>query len=363
VKHWRNFSLPLQVWGTWLAAVAGSLYFIRALQDHSLAFNQLVTKWDAGWYLSIASGGYALQPGQQSNVAFFPVYPLIVRLVHDITRLPLPTTAVVVSVICFGLALVVMHKWLKLNYSDRVASTTLWLVALFPFGFFFALAYTEALFILLVSLVLWLTDTRRFWLAALVTAIAGATKVVGVLLVIIVVGEYLQHHDWRHSRMQLVGIGATCGLGLLAFMAYLKLRFGDALAFVHVQRYWPGRTDGLHGLARSVASLVHDYPFSNPYALNLTELVLAAIFGALAVYCVLRVRRSWGLFALAALVIPLSTGSIISVNRYAMVLVPCFVSAAVLMEKRNIDQMVLTISAIMLAVFFYAYTSTMVFLG
>ena len=136
MKHWRNFSLPLQVWGTWLVGVAGSLYFIRALQDHPLAFNQLVTKWDAGWYLSIAGGGYALAPGQQSNVAFFPVYPLIVRLVHDITRLPLPTAAVVVSVICFGLALVVLHRWLKLNYSDQIAAITLWLIALFPFGFF-----------------------------------------------------------------------------------------------------------------------------------------------------------------------------------------------------------------------------------
>ena len=143
----------------------------------------------------------------------------------------------------------------------------------------------------------------------------------------------------------------------------LQLRFGDALAFVHVQRYWPGRTDGLHGLARSVASLVRDYPFSNPYALNLTELVLTIIFAALAIYCLLKVRRSWGLFALAALVIPLSTGSITSVNRYTMVLVPCFVSGAILAEKRNVNQMVLTVSTLMLAVFFYAYTSTMVFLG
>jgi hypothetical protein len=39
-------------------------------------------RWDSGWYLDIALNGYALRgpiETTQSNVAFFPLYPLLIR--------------------------------------------------------------------------------------------------------------------------------------------------------------------------------------------------------------------------------------------------------------------------------------------
>src|SRR5688572_27974358 len=36
-------------------------------------------QWDSGWYHRIASDGYSWVAGQQSTVAFFPAYPLVVR--------------------------------------------------------------------------------------------------------------------------------------------------------------------------------------------------------------------------------------------------------------------------------------------
>lgn len=35
--------------------------------------------WDSEWYARIAQEGYSYQPGQQSPVAFFPLYPLVIR--------------------------------------------------------------------------------------------------------------------------------------------------------------------------------------------------------------------------------------------------------------------------------------------
>src|SRR5664280_1426927 len=43
-----------------------------------------LTRWDSGWYLSIAESGYELPPSvrhQNTNHAFFPLYPLLMRLV------------------------------------------------------------------------------------------------------------------------------------------------------------------------------------------------------------------------------------------------------------------------------------------
>src|SRR5215218_8167016 len=38
-------------------------------------------QWDSGWYHEIAANGYSYVVGQQSTVAFFPAYPLVVRAV------------------------------------------------------------------------------------------------------------------------------------------------------------------------------------------------------------------------------------------------------------------------------------------
>src|SRR5688572_21520650 len=35
--------------------------------------------WDGGWYAQIAQSGYWYHPGAQSPVAFFPLYPLLIR--------------------------------------------------------------------------------------------------------------------------------------------------------------------------------------------------------------------------------------------------------------------------------------------
>ena len=44
-------------------------------------------RWDAHWYLDVASRGYELRGplvSVQSNVAFFPLYPFTVRVLHAV---------------------------------------------------------------------------------------------------------------------------------------------------------------------------------------------------------------------------------------------------------------------------------------
>ena len=41
-------------------------------------------RWDALWYLKIAEHGYT----QINALAFFPTYPMLIRAVHFLTRLP-----------------------------------------------------------------------------------------------------------------------------------------------------------------------------------------------------------------------------------------------------------------------------------
>src|SRR3954467_15005723 len=56
---------------------------ITAVQGHvsptHYSLINMWSRWDAGWYYSIAKSGYKFAPDQRSNTAFFPVYPMLIR--------------------------------------------------------------------------------------------------------------------------------------------------------------------------------------------------------------------------------------------------------------------------------------------
>lgn len=47
-------------------------------------FIDLWARWDSGFYLTIIEQGYSYSATGMSNVAFFPVYPLLVNLVNSV---------------------------------------------------------------------------------------------------------------------------------------------------------------------------------------------------------------------------------------------------------------------------------------
>ena len=64
------------------AVVLLALWFATRLAPER-TLGQYASTWDGGWYLSVASDGYpdAVPAAAASSLAFFPVYPLLVRAV------------------------------------------------------------------------------------------------------------------------------------------------------------------------------------------------------------------------------------------------------------------------------------------
>ena len=67
----------------------------------------LLARWDSGWYTAVARYGYYLNPGQNSTVAFFPLYPLLIKGLSEITPLDffLCRTAHFLACVAFGFSL------------------------------------------------------------------------------------------------------------------------------------------------------------------------------------------------------------------------------------------------------------------
>jgi len=190
---------------------------------------------DAAWFLRIATTGYA--PGDGS-AAFFPLYPLTVRLVGALPGVGPLGAALIVSNAAFLGALLMVHALTRLELGREAARRTVLFGAFFPTAFFLLAPYTEPLFLLLSISAFWFARRDRWLLAMLAGAGAAATRNIGALLIVALAVEALS--QWRHGRLLLPRLGAAFGvaLGPFSYLLYWQVRFGDFWAPLDAQRNW-----------------------------------------------------------------------------------------------------------------------------
>ena len=119
----------------------------------SAKFAETFAAWDSGWYFDIARRGYYWSPSGQSSIAFFPLYPLLMRALawpFGGGDRALWIAGIALSYACLFLGLAVLHRLTGATFGgDREAARrTVLYVAVFPFAYFFTQVYTESLFLL-----------------------------------------------------------------------------------------------------------------------------------------------------------------------------------------------------------------------
>src|SRR5215813_6126646 len=67
-------------------------------------------RWDSRWYQRIATEGYSYSPIDQSSVAFFPLYPLLIRAVSLLGIDPFIAGILITAVSGF-LAVCLFQRW------------------------------------------------------------------------------------------------------------------------------------------------------------------------------------------------------------------------------------------------------------
>ena len=75
-------------------------------------------RWDAGWYEHIAKHGYvdqAVGPAGQRNLAFYPLYPLTMRLLSLAGPEPLPA-GILISNLALLAALLLLHRMARARF-------------------------------------------------------------------------------------------------------------------------------------------------------------------------------------------------------------------------------------------------------
>ena len=298
------------------------------------------TRYDSGNFYQIARYGYtegptAYVPGGRSTIAYFPVYPYLMRHVGRLfgtTRSDLYFGGIAVSWIAFVAAMALLFRLARLDLDDEHAQRAVLLAAVFPFAFFHGVVYAESTFLLFAVASFYGFRQRRWMLGGIAGGLAAATRVNGILML-----PALAWIAWRRAEPNrrdrahaVIGL-ALVASGLAAYSAYIYWLTGNPFEWAAtIQRwgYYPGGPPWLP-LTRLVQTLA-THPFvylasegTAPYdTLN----GLTALVFVLAIPVVWRrLGAGYGLFMAANLWLPLSSGQYEGLGRYCAVLFPMFV--------------------------------------
>lgn len=255
-----------------LAAVGLVGYTLQPFQprlSHNELWN-LPVRWDAGWYMGIARGGYDWREeleGRQQSIAFFPLYPIAVRVGGDMVTVPAKILrdpelfgngntrvvwgGVLISIVCFTFAVRRLYILTRDLIDDYTAFRTSLLLITYPFALFFSAAYSEALFLLcLVSTVLaWERGQTRdaFWWG-LATGLARSNGWAASAALLLDAA-----FRWRSMRRFLAASGPV--LGMCLFSLYIYWLTGDPFSWARAQQGWGRALDPLATVTRRATAI------------------------------------------------------------------------------------------------------------
>jgi len=365
------FALGFRVVSAVLAFYANIAFPLYERQPSIMAgagspFWDTFTRFDAGWYYPIARNGYHYVAGGRNNLAFFPVYPLLMRYVGRLIG-PRPFDyirgGILVSWVAFVLAMIVLGGLARLDLPRRLANRAVLLTAIFPFAFFYGVVYTESVFLLFTVASFYGFRTRRWMLGGVCGGLATATRVNGIMMLPALAWiAWRTAADRREQLRAVIGLVLVCsGIGLYSLYVYQLT--GDPLEWAASIKRWgyhPGGAPWLALFRLAQALITRPYAYlagerSAPYdALNG---VAAFAFVAAVPFVWRRFGAAYGLFMLANLWLPLSSGQYEGMGRYCSVLFPGFIWLASL-RSRAIATSLVALFAMWYALSLALYTTT-----
>lgn len=301
--------------------------------------------FDGVHYLTIALQGYSFQFTQ----VFFPLFPLLLGILErGFKFLPPLSVSLIFSNLLFLPALIIFNKLLSLDYKKPEIKWILIFLFLFPASFFFGSLYTEGLFLLLSLSSLYFARKKRWIIASIFAGLASATRFVGIFLLPALLWERYMSNDQSpksKDKFKIINFLTSpvlyiAPLGLITYMVYLQVNFGDFLYFWHAQPVFGAAREGsaiilLPQVLWRYFKILTTVPVSLlSFWIPLTELI-ATVSG---IFLLIRshrqkIRTSYLLYAWPAFILPTLTGTLSSMPRYVLIIFPIFISLGLIKSK------------------------------
>jgi hypothetical protein len=257
---WRPLVTPLLAWFSSRVVMLAAIAVGNHLRGDGQRVVDALHRWDGTWYLR-ATAGYnypdvSVPELGQVNIAFFPLFPFLIRVVRSLTGwTPLAASLVVTAV--FG-ALAIIAIWLLVHHiSGRdIADRAALLVAFFPGTIALTMVYSEGVMVTAAAGCLLALLHRNWWMAGVLGALASAARPNGIALAlacaVAACMAIARDREWR----ALVA-PALAPLGMIGYLGWLWANTGAANVWFRVQD--EGWGEGIDFGARTVGDLTTWY--------------------------------------------------------------------------------------------------------
>jgi hypothetical protein len=178
-----------------------------------------------------------------------------------------------------------------------------------------------------------------------------------LLLVPFTIEWFAQHRGNLRDRRGIADLaaGAVIPLGLALYMAYLWVLRADPLYFSHVQIHWnrhfaPPWISVINAFEKIAHATQPQTIANQSLELVFTALMIAVLLGGWR-----QLRPSYIAYMALSILIPMSTSSLMSMPRFALVLFPMFAILARWGERPAVNNLIVALSLPLLGLFTVLY--------
>ncbi|KKR71955.1 MAG: hypothetical protein UU81_C0003G0018 [Microgenomates group bacterium GW2011_GWC1_41_8] len=307
--------------------------------------------FDGYHYMTIAQNGYGFL-----QHPFFPLYPLLIRIVLYVLRLTPLLAGLVVSHVAFIGSLVVIYRLLMI---DRIKPGISWFMPLilFPTSFYYGAVYNDSLYLLFASLTLFFGRKHKWILASIMGGLASLTRLNGLALISFLCIEYITQSDsrittWRFNKFKqkilmyilefkkhIVSVWfIVIPISFFSYLMYVQLVYGSWYLVFSAMRVWNQDriTFPLQVFFRYF-KIIALYPhFDIVYFVAFFEISLVIFYCYMLLFGYKKIRLSYWVYILISFLIPSLTGTFAGMPRYALHLYPFFLTIGMWLTTKHL---------------------------
>lgn len=199
--------------------------------------NKNFVQWDAVHYFKIKNHGYIVADEERGDFifAFFPLFPLIWKL----TNLP-PIGILFLNYMFFSISIIILLR--LFSKPENYLTNTLLSLSL-PSIMVFFIPYTEATYLLLISIGIYGFMKNKYWVYFLGLFLAALTRPSFTFLLLSILGAefffLLKHRNIKSGILNMIyrTIPLILGTVTVSLIQYSQ-GSGSFFKFMEVQKYW-----------------------------------------------------------------------------------------------------------------------------
>lgn len=354
-QQWQQLNWSL----VWMILAVKGLILVFGVQSYLILADKPIdgyggwiwNRWDSLRHIRIAKIGYVGVGADKADLIGFPLYPWLVWLFSLIFQNYL-LSAFIVSSLALIAAGLLLHKLVLIDLPESVAWNSVWFMLIFPTAYFLHINYNESLFIAL-AIGCFLAARQEQWLLAGILGIfLCLTRLNGLVIVpALLIEVFLQYRANRRWQWQWLWI-LVVPLGFGIYLLLNQYAAGDAFAFTAIGKEYYQKSlsapwVGIVGLY----DLMWRPEISRTQMHGVQEIVFTVLGAVGTIACGFLLRPSYTVWMAGNWLLFVSSGLILSVPRYTLVMFPIFILFARFAERRFWNSVITGWSLLFLALF------------